>query len=652
MRLSASVINKYKQILIVFFIFFLTVFFCSNFLLGKKTFITRGDSFDQSFMWLNKVFNSIKGNHLVFWDFTTQSGISFIGELQTSAIYPVALFIGKFLSQNILETFLTFHFFLASLGCYCLCKLLKFDSVSSLVASILFAYSGSFPSRVLGQPNLFCSVAYIPIIVAGFIYTFKSFNKKSFMLGSILTGAGIAMSYLAGHTYPPIMAITISFVGIIFYRLINSRSNKNYFLKIKNFYWIITPFVIAILISLPQIIAMIEYMILSYKWYGSGFTSFPHNVPINEIRSSGISIDDLKSFYIDKKVSAQDGGTLYIGLLPVFIFILSLPFWFKRKESNDFKIFITLIFCLFIALFFSMGYGFFYIPLLDSIRCASRWIFIVSLIASLLIGLSLKNILIILFEIFPNKFFIKFFSILLLICTIFFSNERFHLQIEQPILSNNKAVSIIHSDLVNFLYEKLSNDRFLYRFYADREAFPPNLGNYNFILSAHGYRSSRTKIYHDYFDWNPLGEKVRKFSIKYWISKVKIDGLNAIWNQGLYYIYELPNSLPILYTHKNGAFIPCEIENVIWSDNSVKFFLKKQISGTLIFPQPYYPGFLAFSNKDFYGVYKFENEFMAIDIPDKIDTISFKYKPIWLDFSLFVSVVTCFILTLIVFKKR
>ena len=158
--------------------------------------------------------------------------------------------------------------------------------------------------------------------------------------------------------------------------------------------------------------------------------------------------------------------------------------------------------------------------------------------------------------------------------------------------------------------------------------------------------------YHDYFDWNPLGEKVRKFSIKYWISKVKIDGLDAIWNQGLYYIYELPNSLPILYTHINGAFIPCEIENVIWSDNSVKFFLKKQISGTLIFSQPYFPGFLAFSSKDFYRVYKFENEFMAIDIPHEVDNISFKYKPIWLDFSLFVSVVTCFILTLIVFKKR
>jgi hypothetical protein len=59
---------------------------------GKASFFLFVDGWEQFYPWLFKVCQSW-GRYLAppLWDFTSYSGISFIGELQTAPLYPLTL---------------------------------------------------------------------------------------------------------------------------------------------------------------------------------------------------------------------------------------------------------------------------------------------------------------------------------------------------------------------------------------------------------------------------------------------------------------------------------------------------------------------------------------------------------------------------------
>jgi hypothetical protein len=56
---------------------------------------------------------------LLLWDFTTQARISFIGELQTEPLYPLAIFFGLVATPKLPRTMnlsLSVHFLFAAFG--------------------------------------------------------------------------------------------------------------------------------------------------------------------------------------------------------------------------------------------------------------------------------------------------------------------------------------------------------------------------------------------------------------------------------------------------------------------------------------------------------------------------------------------------------
>lgn len=69
-----------------------SIFVLKDAITGKASLIKPRDSFDQSFSWLSKVFNAAEDGRLVLWDFNVQSGVSFIGELQTGALWILGAF--------------------------------------------------------------------------------------------------------------------------------------------------------------------------------------------------------------------------------------------------------------------------------------------------------------------------------------------------------------------------------------------------------------------------------------------------------------------------------------------------------------------------------------------------------------------------------
>src|ERR1043165_7723518 len=61
---------------------------------GTRTLVHDGDSADQSFGWLSKVFAATHVPTVALWDFAIFSGTSNAGELQPAPFYPPAIVFG------------------------------------------------------------------------------------------------------------------------------------------------------------------------------------------------------------------------------------------------------------------------------------------------------------------------------------------------------------------------------------------------------------------------------------------------------------------------------------------------------------------------------------------------------------------------------
>ena len=135
---------------------------------GNRTFITQGDSVDQSLCWISKVFMGVRDFQIPLWDFNTAAGTSFIGEMQTAPLYPITWIFGLFSTFDPvrrIDLFLVFHYLIAATGMHLCARRLGLLHVPSVLSALIFAYGSTFALRVSGQPNIFASLAWLPWIV-------------------------------------------------------------------------------------------------------------------------------------------------------------------------------------------------------------------------------------------------------------------------------------------------------------------------------------------------------------------------------------------------------------------------------------------------------------------------------------------------------
>ena len=83
---------------------------------GDRTFFDFGDSSLQSYPWLLDVARAARHGHLVLWEFGSQAGTSFAGELQPAPFYPPTWLLGLIGLDGIAlcDAFVLLHFALAA----------------------------------------------------------------------------------------------------------------------------------------------------------------------------------------------------------------------------------------------------------------------------------------------------------------------------------------------------------------------------------------------------------------------------------------------------------------------------------------------------------------------------------------------------------
>jgi lipopolysaccharide transport system ATP-binding protein len=616
---------------------------------GRRTFVTPGDSADQSLCWLEKVFAAIRRGELVLWDFSTLGGISFVGELQTSPLYPVAWVFGLLggpSAPRTMDLFLAAHFLLAAAGMHLLARRLGLSQVAAFLAAAIFAYGSSFSLRVNGQPNLFASCAWMPWIVLTLREAVVAAELPRRLAWALAGGGCVALSLLAGHAHAVVLSLLAAAVFAVAAAL-DLPAGGPRFRRLAAAGGVAGG--VAIGLALPQLLATREYLRLAYKWYGPGRTEYPHVVPYTIFEQGSLRLSDLATAVTAQEVSALDGGTLYFTLTGLCLAAVALALgWLSRPGSSILRA-ATVLGGVALAFAFPaiwplgpICYG---VPLLNLVRAPARGLFLFALAAAVIAGVGLDSLRQFGARLWPGDRRrgldgAAFVSLIVLVALVSELHGWLPAWVGRPRDQTNTALeTVLHDPAVEKLVQ-LEGSVPTHRYFATRENIPPNVGHLRPLLSVHGYRSSQPKTFCDYFDFNPHSERADALGIRWWVTREPVEGLRLVATVDGRLIHERPAAPPVFWQPgPDGSRRDPGLEQVDWRSNEVRVRFREPIAGRLVFGQTEFPGFRALAD----GVpvpLVIHEGLMAVDLPAPTREVRFSYAPSWFPWSAAVALAT------------
>lgn len=205
MKFSSSLFKKNKS---VFFdgllLFFLMTFFFMRWIFQERYMLFTSDVI-QDFVMHHFVSFAFSQKEIPIWDpyFTW----AIVGYLNSGIFYPLNIIMDliqtlKLNNLNfgylLMEGNAFFHYFLASFFMYLMCRNFSLSRLPSIIAGIVFAYSGYMVKEYVHLAYLQGAV-WLPLV---FMFFYKAvFEKKNYI---ILSAIFFAISLLAGQTQPGI----------------------------------------------------------------------------------------------------------------------------------------------------------------------------------------------------------------------------------------------------------------------------------------------------------------------------------------------------------------------------------------------------------------------------------------------------------------
>jgi len=323
-------------------LFFGRIFFGESIFIGD---FSGSDLLNLHLPFRNALTNSIGVGNIPIWEKGLALGFPIFAEGQTGILYPANL-IFSVLRDPVLSLNLSI---LAALGIslissYLFFRLKKNSTSASVFGAISYSFSSFFIARIK-HLNLINAASFFPLLL---IFTDLYFEKRKLKY-TFFGGIVFALSIFAGHpqiSYYSFFAVCLYSI----YKTIWSEAREGIGFKIKKY--LIFIFVIVLVglgISAVQTVPTFEFAKLTRRLDKSLVLSEDYSYnPRNIITlispyffgnpKEGTYIQDIKTFGVFWENST------YIGLLPLFLVFLYIPFLIKRRDKNS-------IFFLFLAIF-------------------------------------------------------------------------------------------------------------------------------------------------------------------------------------------------------------------------------------------------------------------------------------------------------------
>ncbi|MFH1408273.1 MAG: hypothetical protein ABIH34_00025 [Nanoarchaeota archaeon] len=275
-------------------------------------------------------------------------------------------------------------------GMWLLARHLKFSSLGSYGASLIFFLGSWYALRIVSGHSIYLAIAYLPF---AFLFFLKGFKHWRYAL---LSGVMITLMYFSGAAYP--VAFTVMFLGL--YGILIA-------LKKRKMRPLILLGIVAgafLLTSAVKLIPMVSFL-SDYGWQQHDSQYYGGGILWNSFfsRNQGILTQD-KSFYYDPNSpegrEAWLSGKLpwgwheygsYIGFLVLALVLFSLRWW---RHLWHYLLILGFFFWTMIGkyAFINLSTLLFKLPLLRSLHGPSRFNIMVMFLIALLAGFSLTRL--------------------------------------------------------------------------------------------------------------------------------------------------------------------------------------------------------------------------------------------------------------------
>ena len=333
---------------------------------------------DQSFAWTEYTRVSLVNFHqFPFWNPYKCGGSGQFANPQVSVISIQTLFSVLLGTLRGIKFSIFFHGLIGFIGFYLLAKQYKLSSMGSLLASLIFSFSGITGSFLSSGMAVFTNFAYTPYIL---LFFNKGLDNRKW---GILSGAIFALSFYFSYQIPAVLG------GYIFVFTLVTCIVKRTLAPLKTFGSMVLS---ATIIMLPKLFLAIQLLRV-----------YPR--PISDV--SGYSLPNLIYFLLSQKQNlfnemfikgsyfGIDENSLYVGIIPFVLFLLFFIFNKKGLKNNLSLLIILLVFFWLMlgnlitpSLYSTLRF----LPVFSFFRVAQRFRFDFIIPFALLVGLGLDNV--------------------------------------------------------------------------------------------------------------------------------------------------------------------------------------------------------------------------------------------------------------------
>ena len=629
---------------------------------GQGSFCINPDNLHQAYPFFYKLSASLHHGYLPVWDANTYGGKNFSGEFQTGIFYPLnvlwCLLFGSAAGIDVywLDVLVALHFFICMAGMYCLGRVFRLSQAAAVSAALIFTFTGVVSARAGGQTCIFFGLTLLPWPVYFCSkYYWVQRRKKYLIFAGLLSGLQI----LAGHIQPFFHTFLINGLIIMLAEYRSRRDGRSFLLSAATNISLLLLF--AFLIALPQIYYAAQYLSHAYRWVGADSPVAPgEKLPLSVYRYKYIiTLSNLANLLGRNYAEPEDGNMIYMGVLPLFLFIVFLVKnkLLKLEEQQLFlKKILSII--LIIGTLSVLGYlTFFYlilyhIPFVSQVRQLGRYSILISFSASLICGLAISNISEIKRSLFQKNPDLKFYLLSLLclnaLFLVFFEQKTIPRNVSIPFLSGFlffllllrvRKTDIIPIIAVVFIFTDLLLNKVEYQptgspFYPtvyykknriidtlettygkyrvtfeiqNDDLLRRNIGDIYPIQTKLGYGATMNKSYFDFIGagWDLNSEVNDLLNIRYVVTDKALDS-NFLYRDSAAHLklYERKHYYPRAYWKKQlgmqGPSIEEEnkgaIRQTAYSDGYQRIEIDCQEPDTLIVSENYYPGWKCYDN--------------------------------------------------------
>jgi len=595
---------------------------------GKRTFLTWYDNSVQYFAWMHRIVESWASLTPPLWDFATDSGTPFAGELQTGAFYPLAIvfaWIARELTPYLLDWFILLHFAIAWYGMTLFTRLNGLPLwPAALLAGAVYAFGGPVFTSALAQANFFSGLVYLPLVLATFTLAVRGGEPAWRSPAAVASGILLGLALLAGHPQPFVYG-TILLIGYAAFLALDRRSDRGRLLSVLALAGAVSAAMVGV-----QVLASLEYFGRAYRWVGlpqpvrafavvpyAGYTQYQLQWPdlVSAIRPFSL---------------ASDAGTLYITVTALVLAVIGLASGTRLRWFAVAAILVAIL----VALGDNTpaGWAAYQIPVVNHLRVPVRILFMYQFGAAVLAGLGVH----VLSERARRRRWMRA-AVLVGLAgafvaeTITVDNARLPRIDESP---NVPHVYYRRGRIVSFLERQFEDQKGLFRVLVrPKELLPPNLGHVFPAQTVLGHRSSMLIAYFEYLerDWSVESATYDRLGARYLVTDQPLVGFSLVMQEDRLYLYERPAAFTTWqFIDTMGRRQNLDVAEVRWRSNAVYVRYRTPEPGRVVFAQPAYHGWRARIKAQPADPVADDDGFLAFDTPGGEADIALEYRPWWL----------------------